>query len=1083
MKKQDYSFNLFHHILLAIAWIITTISLSIVYINVQAANNECYIDLDNNTHTCDNVSAITFVSQPNNHQTVVQINLDPALGYTKAIFDVTYGSEPTDWTINIGDSPSNDGWAGDGADQSNDAEMQIKGNTLAVYGNDYIPYYETTDDSRHILSVPKFIQAGDFARLEVCDSHLAWLSSTADDELTSPYLYALNGQNDGEGSSNYDIYAAFNRVISNSSRSGSGVSTVWITLTNDSTSCGNTPISTAPVLNPIGDQSITQGDTLFFTATAYDADGDTLGFSLADNAPSNAYIDSYTGEFSWTPTEVGYVDLTVIVTEAYGTPSTPLSDQETITITVNEPEGSFTETDNSSQWTNEGQYSTDNEWVDDTWTNDDSWQSDYDNTSSWTDDDSWQTDYDNTSSWTNDDSWQTDYDNTSSWTDDEQWQNNETDESSQWTNEGSETDEGSYSPSLDNETSDNGETIEMAEETTSDDDLNITANLGNETLEVNIDNAVPPDECTQSQATNADFNTNSEVPNNCQKSNNNGPVLNNIGNPAINITINLPEAYNQPTVPNNENLPTANLAQADVNMLNVTEEATSSNHTLTVGLLGKGRIIGNQIDCGMDCTETYLEGSPVTLIAVPEIESRFIAWMGDCSGSDPSTTITMNTTINCIAVFEQEQTFEQAQAETDQLSSSNALLKMIKIGAGHGHISTTLTGIDCGIDCEENYPNGSVVTLIATPEINSRFIGWGGDCRGTSNPMTVTIREAVICAALFDTISQHTLTINQAGMGTVTASEGLENGIDCGTDCIENYYNGDTITLTAIPNPEARFVGWVEPNCAESLIMTASINCTAIFELLPHYTVTFNTIGQGRIINTAGLACGNDCVSYLSGTAVTLTAIPDSEAQFTGWKGNCVGTDSSLSLTVTTDMTCTATFTNDIKEAKKRNPQTTLFELPALLDVFAINAQGETVNTDALFAGGISSNNSTFQLQMTQTLSDLVDIRGRIFVDSLHVGQPIEISVVVGFQSPFEGMNSPPIYFMLDDTGNALPWDGDIVNLVTFKTVKLATQRVEVPIYNGQFVAPSILNIYFGYRSAEGMVIYSPENLEVIISE
>ena len=1069
MKKQDYSFNRFNHILLVIAWVITTLCLSILFINVQAANNECMINLDNNTHTCENISAITFVSQPNNHQTVAKISLEPALGYTKVIFDVTYGSEPTDWTINIGDSASNNGWAGDGADQSNDAEIQIKGKTLAVYGNDYIPSYETTDGTRHILSVPEFIQSGEVVRLEVRDSHLSWLSSTTDDELTSPYLYALNGQTDDEGSSNYDIYAAFNRVISSSYRSGSGVSSVCIKLTydTDSTGCSNTSISTAPVLNPIGDQAITQGETLSFTATASDADGDILGFSLANNAPIDAYIDYYTGEFSWTPTEAGYVDLTVTVTEAYGTPSTSLSDEETITITVNEPEESFTETDDNSQWTNEWQDSTDNEWSDDTsqWIDDDLWQNDDENI----DDDSWQNDDDNTSSWTDDDSYE--------------WQDSTN-------NEWSENNEGSYSPSLDSEVSDNNETVEMVEETTSDDELNISANLGNETLEVNVDNTVSQDEfgCTQSETS----NTNSEALNkgNCQNPNNNEPVFNNIGNPAINITINLPEAYNQPTVPNNENLPTANMAQSDVNLLNIVEEeATSLNDTLTVGLLGNGRVIGNNIDCGMDCTETYLKDSIVTLIAVPEIESRFIAWMGDCSGNEQSTTVTMNAAMNCVAVFEQEQTFEQAQAESAKLPSSDALLKLIKVGAGNGHVSTTLSGIDCGVDCDENYPNGSVVTLTATPEIDSRFIGWGGDCRGTSNPITVTIREAVICATLFDTIPQQTLTINQAGsgMGTVTASVGLENGINCGTDCIENYYEGDTITLTAIPKPDALFVGWAEPNCADSLIITANINCTAIFEQLPHYTVTLNTIGKGSIINTAGLACGSHCVSYLSGTPVTLTAIPDSEAHFTGWEGDCVGADSLLSLTLTTDMACTATFTGEMKDAEKnaeiRNSQTTLFQLPALLDVFAINAQGEIVNTDAQFAGGISSNSSDFQLQVTQTLSDLVDIRGRILIDSLHVGQPIDICVVVGVQSPFNGMGNVPIYFMLDDTGNVLPWDGDIANLVTFKTVKSATQRVEVPIYNGQFVAPGILNIYFGYRSAEGLVIYSPENMEVIISE
>ena len=97
-------------------------------------------------------------------------------------------------------------------------------------------------------------------------------------------------------------------------------------------------INDAPVLDPIGDRSVEQGETLTFTATATDPDlpANVLTFSLDAGAPAGAAIDPATGAFSWTPTQAqgtGDFTVTVRVTDD-GTPS--LDDNETITITVTE---------------------------------------------------------------------------------------------------------------------------------------------------------------------------------------------------------------------------------------------------------------------------------------------------------------------------------------------------------------------------------------------------------------------------------------------------------------------------------------------------------------------------------------------------------------------------------------------------------------------------------------------------------------------------------------------------------------------------------------------------------------------------
>ena len=185
--------------------------------------NTCVINLEEDWHSCWFVPAIDFVLEPNDHKTVFKVNLDPAQsGYTTAVFDVEYGQQPTDYTVNIGDSQSNNGWGGDSVHQSNDAEMQIWNTTLGVWGNDNLTIMEV----RNMLNLYDIVSQGDTIPIEVSNYYLGWGGG----ELRSQYLYALDGQPDSEGPVNYDIYAAFNRTIYSAGRDGSGVTEVTVTL-------------------------------------------------------------------------------------------------------------------------------------------------------------------------------------------------------------------------------------------------------------------------------------------------------------------------------------------------------------------------------------------------------------------------------------------------------------------------------------------------------------------------------------------------------------------------------------------------------------------------------------------------------------------------------------------------------------------------------------------------------------------------------------------------------------------------------------------------------------------------------------
>jgi len=62
-------------------------------------------------------------------EAVLKINL---AGCTKATFLADWEGVPKDWTLNIGDSPTDDGYAGDAGTTANDAEMWILQESMSI---------------------------------------------------------------------------------------------------------------------------------------------------------------------------------------------------------------------------------------------------------------------------------------------------------------------------------------------------------------------------------------------------------------------------------------------------------------------------------------------------------------------------------------------------------------------------------------------------------------------------------------------------------------------------------------------------------------------------------------------------------------------------------------------------------------------------------------------------------------------------------------------------------------------------------------------------------------------------------------
>ncbi len=101
---------------------------------------------------------------------------------------------------------------------------------------------------------------------------------------------------------------------------------------------------------------------------------------------------------------------------------------------------------------------------------------------------------------------------------------------------------------------------------------------------------------------------------------------------------------------------------------------------------------------------------------------------------------------------------------------------------------------------QDEYEDGTTVTLSATPAEGWEFVEWTGDVTGTDRNITVTMDENKSVTAVFHEIEEvvtYELTVNILGQGTVSRDPNQEE-----------YAVGTTVTLTASPSDGWEFVEW-----------------------------------------------------------------------------------------------------------------------------------------------------------------------------------------------------------------------------------------------------------------------------------
>jgi len=393
--------------------------------------------------------------------------------------------------------------------------------------------------------------------------------------------------------------------------------------------------------------------------------------------------------------------------------------------------------------------------------------------------------------------------------------------------------------------------------------------------------------------------------------------------------------------------------------------------TLQVNLAGSGQgIVRSDIPlsivCGSGCTDSVNIGSTIRLFAEPMPGMMFAGWEGPgiTCGHAPECQFTLQGNLTIVATFVP---LTAGEAPTFTLSIGVG-------GSGNGLITSDVPGINCGPTCAAFYDAGTTITLTATAAPGSMFSGWlsTSGCTGTGPcQISMTSNQNVTATFLSENTSGTTqpspqpvfppapdqaqceffgncspqfptpsspqqnpsqplqevfLTVGQNGTGAGIVQI-MPDGISCGSDqpCVARYTPGTIVTLTAIPNPDAEFVGWsgVSGQSCQgtgpcTFTMQFDGNVTATFAQLPSsegiLTVSIGGTGNGTVFSSpAGInSCGGPqtpcAAAYPSGTVVTLTATADPGSVFVGWSGAGCGGTGFCTITITGDQFVTVGF-------------------------------------------------------------------------------------------------------------------------------------------------------------------------------
>ncbi len=234
--------------------------------------------------------------------------------------------------------------------------------------------------------------------------------------------------------------------------------------------------------------------------------------------------------------------------------------------------------------------------------------------------------------------------------------------------------------------------------------------------------------------------------------------------------------------------------------------------------------------------------------------------------------------------------------------------------SGNGIVLDANNIVSCQTNCNTLIDETSNIVLNATPASGYRFLQWNGACSGTTScSVDMNIDRTVAAVFIEEDPDPETfiLSLSKTGSGTISSNP---SGINCGSDCSEEYTENLQVDLTASPASGFTFSAWSGActgagSCSVSMNTAKSVTATFIEETLEQFDLDVTVNGAGSVSSSpSGIDCGTDCnETYDERTVISLTANAESGFKFNQWSGACSGSG-SCDVTIDTNKSVTAEF-------------------------------------------------------------------------------------------------------------------------------------------------------------------------------
>jgi len=185
--------------------------------------------------------------------------------------------------------------------------------------------------------------------------------------------------------------------------------------------------------------------------------------------------------------------------------------------------------------------------------------------------------------------------------------------------------------------------------------------------------------------------------------------------------------------------------------------------------------------------------------------------------------------------------------------------------------------------------------------------------------------------------------------GACTQAHGV---VSCNLGAVPDAESAE-VKIIVTPNSSGTITNSMNVTAHEFDLALANNSATQITTVDPVFTLTVVKAGNGSgtIQSGSSINCGTTCsATFLSGTVVSLSAVPSASSIFSNWSGACTGNDPNVcSIIVNSNQTATATF--NLLPDFTVSPAATSLAVPRggqVSDVLTFPAQGGFSGTIAL---------------------------------------------------------------------------------------------------------------------------------------